>query len=172
VLGVAAGAAFGLTAALIKGVTQAFSQGFTVLLTSWQLYAMIAAGALSLFLVQSAMNAGRLLAAQPGLTLADPVVSILWGVLVFREHVRGGWFVVLAVICGAGIAATVITLARSPLLSGESARREEGRARDGREPAGARGGVRRQDPLAALPRVRLPAANEGQQMRARRSGCT
>jgi hypothetical protein len=59
VLGVAAGAAFGLTAALIKGMTQAFSQGFTVLLISRQMHAVIAAGALSLFLVQPAVNAGR-----------------------------------------------------------------------------------------------------------------
>lgn len=95
VLAVAAGTAFGLTAALIKGMTETFSQGFTVLLTSWELYGMIAAGVLGVFLVQSAMNAGRLIAAQPGLTLSDPIVSILWGVLVFGERVRDGWHAAL-----------------------------------------------------------------------------
>jgi drug/metabolite transporter (DMT)-like permease len=44
VLAVGAGATFGLTAALIKGVTNTFSQGIVTLLTSWQLYAMVAAG--------------------------------------------------------------------------------------------------------------------------------
>jgi drug/metabolite transporter (DMT)-like permease len=120
VLAVAAGAAFGLTAALMKGMTAAFSRGWAVLFGSWQLYAMIAVGALAMFLMQSAMNAGRLVAAQPGLTLTDPVVSILWGVLVFGERVRGGWFPVLAVICGLIVAFAVVALAGSPLLSGAS----------------------------------------------------
>ena len=127
VLAVAAGATFGLTAALIKGMTQTFSAGFTVLLTSWELYGMIAAGALGMFLVQSAMNAGRLIAAQPGLTLSDPIVSILWGVLVFGERVRGGWYIALAVVSGLVMAAAVVTLARSPLLSGDSGQDEEER---------------------------------------------
>ena len=125
VLAVAAGATFGLTAALIKGMTETFSEGLTVLLTSWELYGMIAAGALGMFLVQSAMNAGRLIAAQPGLTLSDPIVSILWGVLVFGERVRGGWYVALAVVSGLVMTAAVVVLARSPLLSDESARQEE-----------------------------------------------
>jgi drug/metabolite transporter (DMT)-like permease len=130
VLGVAAGAAFGLTAALIKGMTTAFSGGFGALFTSWQLYGMVAAGALGLFLVQSAMNAGRLLAAQPGLTLSDPVVSILWGVLAFHEKVSGGIHIVLAAISGLIVAGAVIALARSPLLASEAARGEmDGRSR-------------------------------------------
>jgi drug/metabolite transporter (DMT)-like permease len=119
-LGVAAGATFGLTAALMKGMTRTFTQGFAVLFTSWQLYGMIAAGVLGIFLLQSAMNAGRLIAAQPGLTLSDPIVSILWGVFVFGERVRGGWYVALAFIGGLVIAAAVVVLARSPLLSSES----------------------------------------------------
>ncbi len=120
-LGVAGGAAFGLTAALMKGMTTTFSGGgFGELFTSWQVYAMVASGALGLFLVQSALNAGRLLAAQPGLTLSDPVVSILWGVLVFGEQVREGPYLVLAVVSGVAMSAAVLMLARSPLLSDES----------------------------------------------------
>jgi hypothetical protein len=95
------------------------------LLTSWPLYAMIAAGALGMFLTQSAMNAGQLIAAQPGLTLADPIVSILWGILVFGEQVRGGWFITLPVISGLVMAAAVLVLARSPALSGEDGLRED-----------------------------------------------
>jgi len=106
-------------------MTETFSQGLTVLLTSWELYGMIAAGALGMFLVQSAMNAGRLIAAQPGLTLSDPIVSILWGVFVFGERVRDGWYVALAVVSGLVMTAAVVVLARSPLLSDESARQEE-----------------------------------------------
>jgi drug/metabolite transporter (DMT)-like permease len=125
VLAVGAGAAFGLTAALIKGMTSTFSEGFTVLLSSWQLYGMITAGILAMFLVQSALNAGRLVAAQPALTLTDPIVSVLWGVLVFREQVRTGWFLVLTVAGGLVIAGAALMLARSPLLSGESGQQEQ-----------------------------------------------
>jgi drug/metabolite transporter (DMT)-like permease len=132
VLAVAAGTTFGLTAALMKGMTATFSQGLGVLLTSWQLYAMIAAGVLAMFLVQSAMNAGRLVAAQPGLTLSDPIVSIMWGVFVFHEQVRGGWFIVLAVFSGLIMVSAVLVLAGSPLLSGQ--RTDSQCADDGRRP--------------------------------------
>ena len=125
VLAVGAGAAFGLTAALMKGMTGAYSRGMVALLSSWQLYGMIAAGFLAMFLVQSALNAGRLVAAQPGLTLTNPIVSILWGVLVFREQVRTGWFLALALAGGLVIAGAVLVLGRSPLLSGESGRQEQ-----------------------------------------------
>jgi hypothetical protein len=121
VLAVAAGSAFGLTAALMKGMTNTYAQGFSALFTGWQLYGMIATGALGMFLVQSAMNAGRLIAAQPGLTLSDPIVSILWGVLVFHEQVRGGWFIAPEIASGLIMASAVVVLARSPLLSGRSA---------------------------------------------------
>jgi hypothetical protein len=106
-----------LTAALMKGMTGTFSQGLVTLFTSWEIYAMVAAGLLGMFLVQSALNAGGLIAAQPGLTLADPVISVLWGVFAFNEQVRGGWFIVPEVICGAIMAAAVVALARSPLLA-------------------------------------------------------
>ncbi len=119
-LAVGAGATFGLTAALMKGMTSTFSRGLGTLLTSWQLYAMIAAGVVGMFLVQSAMNAGRLVAAQPGLTLTDPIVSILWGVLVFGEQVRTGWFLALTVVGGLLMVGAVLVLARSPLLSSGS----------------------------------------------------
>jgi drug/metabolite transporter (DMT)-like permease len=121
VLGVAAGSTFGLTAALMKGMTVTFAGGFGELFTSWQLYGMIAAGAVGMFLVQSAMNAGGLLAAQPGLTLTDPIVSILWGVLVFREQVRGGGYILLAALSGLVLVGAVVFLARSPLLTDEEA---------------------------------------------------
>jgi drug/metabolite transporter (DMT)-like permease len=116
VLGVAAGATFGLTAALMKGMTDTYACGFAAQFTSCQLYAMIAAGIGAMFLLQSAMNAGRLISAQPGVTLSDPIVSIAWGVVVFGESTRGGWFIALAVISGLVMAAAVMVLAGSPLL--------------------------------------------------------
>jgi len=85
-LGIAAGSAFGLTAALMKGMTKTFSHGIVTLFTSWEIYGMVAAGLLGMFLIQSALNAGGLIAVQPGLTLADPVISVLWGVFAFTRR--------------------------------------------------------------------------------------
>ncbi len=129
VFGVAGGAAFGLTAALMKGMTTHFSHGFGAIFTSWQLYAMIATGGLGMFLVQSALNAGRLIAAQPGLTLSDPIISILWGVLAFHERVRAGMIPLLfAALSTVLMAGAVFVLSRSPLLSEDHDRQGSSRA--------------------------------------------
>ncbi|MEV7687454.1 DMT family transporter [Streptomyces bungoensis] len=125
VLGVTTGCAFALTAALMKGMTTVFSQGLAALFTSWQLWAMAAAGACAMFLLQSTMHAGPLLVTQPGLTMADPVVAILWGTLVFGESVRGGLFILPAVAAAGAAAAAVMVLSRSPLLSGGTAGDED-----------------------------------------------
>jgi hypothetical protein len=118
VLAIAAGSTFGLTAALMKAMTMTFSGGLGGLLTSWPVYAMVATGSLGMFLTQSAMNAGQLIAAQPGLTLSDPLISVLWGVMVFGERVRQGWYIPGEMTCAGVIVAAVTALARSPLLSG------------------------------------------------------
>jgi hypothetical protein len=82
-----------------------------------------------MFLVQSALNAGRLIAAQPGLTLSDPIISILWGVLAFHEKVRGGLFPLLfAALSTVLMAGAVFALARSPLLSEDHQPREPSRS--------------------------------------------
>ncbi|MGH9064912.1 MAG: DMT family transporter [Acidimicrobiales bacterium] len=119
-LGVATGISFGLTAAFMKAMTNALAHGFANVFVTWQTYAMIVTGALAMFLLQSALNAGRLVAAQPGFTGADPVVSILWGVLVFGEKVRGGLYLILVGVSVVVAAWGVYLLSSSPLLSGES----------------------------------------------------
>ena len=125
-LGAAAGMTFGLTAAFMKGMTGAFSHGVVGVLASWQTYAMALAGLAGMFLMQNALHAGRLLVAQPGITLADPAVAIVWGVVVFHERVRGGIDLALAIGSGAAMAAATIFLARSPLLGEQGATDEAG----------------------------------------------
>lgn len=106
-------------------MTEQFSSsGITGALTSWQLYGAAAAGLLAFWLDQNAMNAGRLAAAQPGITLGDPFVSIAWGVTVFGETTRGGGWLVAAAVCGAAMSVAAVVLARSPATTGESARTE------------------------------------------------
>lgn len=121
-LGVATGASFGLTAALIKAMTEAVAHhGLAAIFTTWQTYAMVLAGALAMFLLQSALNAGPLVAAQPGFTAADPVVSILWGTAAFGETVRGGVYLILAVGSAVVVGWGVFMLSRSPVVSDNSA---------------------------------------------------
>jgi drug/metabolite transporter (DMT)-like permease len=116
-LGLAAGFSYGLTAAYTKGMADDFNEGgISAVISSWQLYACVTAGLVAVWLLQNAYQAGPLTAAQPGITLVDPVVSTLWGVLVFGEHVRQGavlWLTALPLIA---VAAGVFVLSRSPVL--------------------------------------------------------
>jgi drug/metabolite transporter (DMT)-like permease len=109
-LGAAAGVAFGLTAAFMKAMTGELSRGFGNAVTSWPLYAMVVTGALGMFLVQSALQAGKLVASQPGISLLDPFTAIAWGVTVFHEHTSGGVFLVLAGACAAMMAVGAVLL--------------------------------------------------------------
>jgi drug/metabolite transporter (DMT)-like permease len=113
-LGAATGICLALFAALMKGVTLQFQQGFIAVITSWQIYLAICVGIAGMWLLQNALHAGKLVAAQPGITLLDPTVAIIWGALVFDEHMRSGIFILLAVISAAAIAVSAIALAESP----------------------------------------------------------
>ena len=114
-LGVASGFGYGLTAALTKGMADVFAaQGVGGVLSSWQLYACGAAGLASTWLLQNAYHAGTLAAAQPGITLVDPLIATLWGALAFGEHVRHGWILALALVPLAVLTGGVLALSHSP----------------------------------------------------------
>ena len=75
-LGLAAGIAFGLTAALLKQTTNIGTGTHPLqLVSSWPLYALITIGAAALVLSQAAYQSGPLAASLPPLTMADPVVA-------------------------------------------------------------------------------------------------
>lgn len=117
-LGAAAGTSFGLTATLIKEtIAQGDKRGVVGVVSTWQTYVAISCGILGLVLVQWALHTGPLLAAQPGFTLMDPLVSILWGVLVYNETTRVGLWLVPATLGAVAVGAGVVVLARSPLLA-------------------------------------------------------
>jgi drug/metabolite transporter (DMT)-like permease len=117
-LGAAAGSSFGLTATFIKEVTvQLSDHGVVGVVTTWQTYAAAGMGIAGVVIMQWALHTGPLLAAQPGFTLMDPTVSILWGVLVYNETTRTGGWIALAILGALSIGVGVLMLARSPLLS-------------------------------------------------------
>ncbi|MGO8887649.1 MAG: hypothetical protein ACLPUO_11665 [Streptosporangiaceae bacterium] len=94
------------------------SAGVVGTLESWQIYATIAAGILATWLLQNAYDAGRLTAAQPGVTLVDPIVSIIWGTLVFGGRVNGAPYLAAAIVPVLVLAGAVVVLSRSPALQG------------------------------------------------------
>ena len=126
-LGAAAGSSFGLTATFIKEVTVQLShRGVLGVVSTWQTYAAIGMGLAGVVIMQWALHTGPLLAAQPGFTLMDPTVSILWGVLVYSETTRTGGWIALAVGGAVGIGVGVVMLARSPLMSTLNEQAERG----------------------------------------------
>lgn len=112
-LGVAVGAIYASTAALLKALTTLFGGGAVAVLTSWQLYAVLVVGAAGLVLNQLAFQAGPLAASLPAIATVDPLASIAIGVLVYGERVRhtvGAGFGLAALLLLLGV--SVIQLSR------------------------------------------------------------
>ncbi|MFF5404370.1 DMT family transporter [Streptomyces misionensis] len=112
----AAAAATGnaLTAALLKSASGTFAdEGFRAFLRSWQTYGFALAGVAAVLLLENALQAGPLVAAQPALTIGDAVVSLVLGIALLQEQVRTGWWLVPEA-CGALlIVAGVLVLSRA-----------------------------------------------------------
>lgn len=117
-LGLASGTSFGLTATMIKQTVDRLDAGGVVaVVTTWQTYTAVGFGILGVVTMQNALHLGPLVAAQPGFTLMDPLVALLWGILVFGEEVRHGWWAALAGAGFTGIVVAVVGLSRSPVLA-------------------------------------------------------
>lgn len=121
--GAAAGLGFGFTAALMKGSLERIDEeGVDRVFTHWQLYGMLTMGVLSFFMIQNALQAGSLVAAQPPISVCDPLASIAYGVLLFDENLRGGVWLAPALVGALLIALGTVALSRSPLAHANSTR--------------------------------------------------
>ncbi|MEW2263423.1 MULTISPECIES: DMT family transporter [unclassified Streptomyces] len=121
-LGAATAVCYALTAALMKDSMRVLdTEGVTGFLTTWQTYAFAGAGVGAVLLLEHAMQGGPLVASQPALTLGDAAVSLLLGVALYQEDVRGGWWVVPQLLGVALVVVGVLTLARrgTDLRTGE-----------------------------------------------------
>ncbi|GLW07841.1 hypothetical protein Misp01_29710 [Microtetraspora sp. NBRC 13810] len=121
ILGTAGGLGFAFTATLIKETVGILRGDPGMLPFSWQPYAMVAAGLYSVFLLQNALHSGTLVAAQPALTISDPVAGILYGTLMFGEPVRSGPWIVMEVAGAAIVGWGIIVLAQSPPIRAQEA---------------------------------------------------
>jgi hypothetical protein len=85
---VATGIAYALNATLIKACTNVLARGPIALLLSWQLYLLLVTGAVGLLLNQLSYQAGPLAASLPAITVVDPLLSVLLGVIIYDENLR------------------------------------------------------------------------------------
>jgi drug/metabolite transporter (DMT)-like permease len=118
--GAGAGLVFGIQDALTRQTLELL-QGNSIgaLFTHWSGYALVGAGAVGLWLMQSAFSAGPLQASLPAISACEPLAGIFLGVVVFGDRVQvdAG---VLAMEAGglAALVVGVIMVGRSPALSG------------------------------------------------------
>jgi hypothetical protein len=116
-LALAAACGYALTAALMKNAMADLSAGVVQFFTSWHIYATAVAGVGALFLLQNALQAGSLVASQPMLTVGDALISISYGVTLFSEELRVGWWLLPEIIALMAIIVGCVQIAKSPLAS-------------------------------------------------------
>jgi drug/metabolite transporter (DMT)-like permease len=115
VYGTVAGILFGLSSALTKPTLDYLHESVGTMLSHWQCYALAVAGVFGFVLQQVSLGTGRLAPSVATVSVANPVVGILIGILLLDERLsRPGWHILVAVIglCLALVGAVVISLAR------------------------------------------------------------
>ncbi|GAA1905965.1 DMT family transporter [Streptantibioticus ferralitis] len=107
---------YALTAALMKTATHAMDTGgLRGFFLCWQTYGFAAVGVTALFLLENALQSGPLAASQPALTMGDALLSIAFGVTLYGERIRVGWWLVPELSGAALTLAGAFVLATTPL---------------------------------------------------------
>jgi uncharacterized membrane protein len=100
VFGATAGILYGISATLMKPVVEELhADGLGGVLTDWELWVMAVAGLVGFYLQQVSLATGRLVPSVATVSVANPVVSVLLGVLVLEERLDQppSWHAVVAV---------------------------------------------------------------------------
>jgi hypothetical protein len=116
-LGLAAACGYALTAALMKNAVADLNHGVREFFTSWHVYATALVGVGALFLLQNALQAGSLVASQPMLTVGDALISIGYGVTLYSEGLRVGWWLLPELAALVLIIVGCVQIAKSPLAA-------------------------------------------------------
>jgi len=113
-LGVAAGALFGLVAGLMKAFLYDATQGALLpLLTSWTTWALAILGIVAVVTNQHAYRFARLSASMPVLNVVDGVVALVFGVIAFDEVLRHSpLFIGIEVLGFAAISVGLVIIGR------------------------------------------------------------
>ncbi len=103
-----------MAAALTSYVTDLFEHGPLDVLTSWQAWALVAAGIAGVYLQQKAFQAGSLAASLPAVTIAEPLAAAFVGVTVLDERFRtNGFGLLVTALAVLVMCAATISLSRS-----------------------------------------------------------
>ena len=132
VYGTVAGIMFGLSSALTKPTLDYLHESVGTMLSHWECYALAIAGVGGFVLQQVSLGTGRLAPSVATVSVANPVVGILIGILLLDERLsRPAWHVVVAVIglALALVGAVVISLAHEAAKRKSTAARRDGRHR-------------------------------------------
>lgn len=124
-IGSAGGVTFALTATVMAAFTDAISRHGPGVFAGWTPYAVAGCGLGATWLSNNAFERGAIPAAQPALTIVDPLVSILLGVALFGVRLHAGGLIVAEVAGLLVLVAGVVTLSRSPLASGRTSEESE-----------------------------------------------
>jgi len=135
--GAAAAISFAVCAAFMKATTVLFNRGgFSALFTHFEPYGIAVAGLSGLFLAQNAFYAGPITASQASLLIVDPIASIVIGVGLFGDNLRGGiGSLSVDALALAVMSLGLFVLCHSPLIVNTSA--EDRLVRGVRDVAGA-----------------------------------
>jgi drug/metabolite transporter (DMT)-like permease len=121
-LGFISGALWGVFAVLTKGVVERLGHGLWAVLSAPEFYLWAAVAVAATAWQQASFRAGSLAASLPTMTIAEPVVASLLGVLVLGEALRPGdrgWALLVAAI--AVMVAATVALARSEATTSNQA---------------------------------------------------
>jgi drug/metabolite transporter (DMT)-like permease len=116
-LGVVSGALWGLFAVLTKGVVDRLDDGLWALVRTPELYVWALVAIAGTAYQQSSFRAGSLTASLPTMTVAEPVVGSVLGIVVLGETLRpgdAGWLTLF-------VAVAVMVVATAALARGEAA---------------------------------------------------
>jgi drug/metabolite transporter (DMT)-like permease len=115
VYGTVAGVLFGLSSSLAMPTLDYLHESVGTMLSHWECYALAMAGVIGFVVQQVSLGTGRLAPAVATVSVANPVVAVLIGIVLLDERLsRPAWHVLVAVI-GLGltfVGAVVISLAR------------------------------------------------------------
>jgi drug/metabolite transporter (DMT)-like permease len=116
-LAVVSGALWGVFAVLTKGVVDRIDDGLWALLRTPELYVWVLIGIAGTAWQQSSFRAGALTASLPTMTVVEPVVGSVLGIVVLGETLRpgdAGWLTLI-------VAVALMVLATVALARGEAA---------------------------------------------------
>ena len=97
VLGLCAGLLFGLSATFAKPVINDLHDGIAAAAEDWRTWALLGFGFAAFLIQQLSLATGQLAPAMAAVSVSNPAISVILGLLLFQERLtRPGWHVVVA----------------------------------------------------------------------------